>query len=112
MAAYREIEEVKASLQYANSGPNGWGFTLWNDPVFDEPHRPLLERFAEFHPECALALPPYQPDEDCIEGSMTWKSEPIWIWYEHLLTHLWFWSVDRDAIQSLRAALLPLAQAA
>jgi len=112
MAAYREIEDVKASPQYANSGPPGWGFLLWSNSLYDEPHRPLLERFAEQHPECALSLPEHYSGEGCIEGSMTWQSNFIWVWYENVLTHLWLWSADRGAIQSLRTALLPFAQAA
>ena len=74
--------------------------------------RPLLERFAEQYPECALTLPKYYSGEDCIEGSMTWQSQAIWVWYEEILTYLRLWSADRDAIESLRAALLPFALAA
>lgn len=112
MAVYREIEEVRASPQFGNTGPPGWGFTLWNNSRYDEPHRPLLARFAERYPECALDLPAHYVGEDCIEGSMTWQSKVIWIWYENVLEYLWLWSADRDAILSLRTALLPLALAA
>jgi hypothetical protein len=110
MAVYREIEEVKAAPLYLNSGPAGWSFTLWNNSLFDEPHRPLLERFAALYSDCALDLPEYHTGEDCIEGSMMWQSKYVWVWYEHDLTHLSLWSADRDAIESLRAAILPLAQ--
>lgn len=112
MVVYRQIEAVGAEPQYGNSGPPGWGFTLWNKSMDAEPHRRLLENFAARYPECALDLPEYVPHEDCIEGTMIWQSQGIWIWYEAILTHLRLWSSDRAAIESLRAALLPLAQAA
>jgi hypothetical protein len=110
MGAYREIEQVKADPEFGNSGPPGWAIMLWSEPDYSEPHRPLLERFAKQYPECALNLPEHYPEEDCVEGSMTWQSQTISIWYEEILTHLRLWSDNRDAVQSLRAALLPLAQ--
>lgn len=110
MGAYREIEEVKADPEFGNSGPPGWKIMLWSDPNYSEPHRPLLQRFAKQYPECGLELPEHYPGEDLVDGSMTWQSQPIAIWYEEILTHLRFWSTDRDAIESLRAAILPFAQ--
>ena len=31
MAAYSNVDQVSASLQYGNTGPEGWGFHLWSD---------------------------------------------------------------------------------
>ncbi|MBN8841563.1 MAG: hypothetical protein J0I25_15360, partial [Sphingomonadales bacterium] len=109
MSAYLEIEEVSAEPEFGNCGRSGWGFTLWNAPLYNEPHRPLLERFSKQYPESVLDLPAHYPEEDCVAGSVTWQSHLISIWYEEILAYLRFWSADRATIESFRTALLPLA---
>ena len=109
MALYSKIEPVTASTRYGITGPSGWGFTLWSDLLDDEaPHRPLLERFSAAFPADGIILPTYDRHEDFVECHARWGSAAVWVYYETILSHLWFWSADRNAIESLRAALLPL----
>ena len=44
-----------------------------------------------------------------MECDAVWDAAPVWIYYETILSYLWFWSEDRNAMESLRANLLPLA---
>lgn len=109
MHTYSKIDEVSASPQYGNTGPEGWGFHLWTDLLDDEaPHRDLLTRFAAAWPQAGLDLPEYDRYEDFVECEAVWNSAPVWVYYETILSHLWFWSQDREALEGLRAALLPL----
>lgn len=109
MNAYSTIDEVSAQLRYGNSGPEGWGFILWSDRLDDEaPHRPLLERFAAAYPEAGIKLPSYDRYEDFIGATAVWKGGMVSIYYETILSYLSLWSPDREAVTSLRAALLPL----
>jgi hypothetical protein len=106
-ATYSKIEEIVASPQYGNTGPDGWGFTLWSDLLDDEaPHRQMLERFALAYPQAGISLPKYHPHEDFVECYATWNSASVWIYYETLLSHLWLWSADRDAAAAIKAALV------
>jgi hypothetical protein len=101
--SYR-IDPVEAQPQFGNTGPEGWGFTLWcdNRPDYDSIHRSFLERFAAAHPQAVLSLPPYSPGEDCIEGWLEWAGQPVWIWYENILDYLYLWCSDRAAVEELR----------
>jgi hypothetical protein len=111
MTDYYEIEAVAPAPQFGNSGPEGWGFTLGSERSHDEaPYRALLERLADVHPQAALSLPEWEEGEDLIEGWLVWKGEYVWVWFETLLSHLWLWSFDRATIESLRTAILPLAE--
>lgn len=111
MAAFDQIEEVQPSTQFGNTGPAGWGFTLWGSPTCaEEVHRNLLERLAETYPTSSLTLPPWYDCEDLVEGSLTWEGAPVWVWFETFLNHTWLWSADRAAVVSLREALLPIAR--
>lgn len=74
-------------------------------------YRYLLEKFAKQHPEAYLDLPAWYDREDLIEGSIIWHSQYVWVWYETVLTHIWVWSADEEAIESLRKAILPLVKA-
>ena len=108
MAAYSKFDEVAAAPQYVNTGQDGWGFTLWSDSLDDDaPHRPLLERFSAAFPQAGITLPAYDRHEDFVECYAEWNAAPVWIYYETVLSHLWFWSADRSAVEELRAALLP-----
>lgn len=107
MADYSKIESVSAATQFGNSGPDGWGFTLFSDLFDDEaPYRRLLERLAAAYPEAGIILPKYEEYEDYVECYATWNSAPVWIYYETILSYLWLWSADRDALEGIRAALL------
>ena len=109
MAAYSQIDEIAASSQYGITGPDGWGFSLWSDLNDDEaPHRPVLERLAAAVPKASIILPEYDRYEDCVECYATWGSASVWIYYETILSQLWFWSADRSAVEGIRAAVLPL----
>jgi hypothetical protein len=111
MPAFDQIDEVHSSPQFGNTGEAGWGFTLWGSATcVEEVHRKLLEQLAETYPTSALALPPWYDGEDCVEGSLTWEGVPIWVWFETVLNHTWLWSADREAVISLRGALLPIAR--
>lgn len=108
MADYSEIQNVSASPQYGNTGQDGWGFSLFSDLCDDEaPHRLLLERLAVAYPEAGIILPAYERYEDFVECDAVWNSASVWIYYETILSHLWLWSSDRDAVEGIRTALLP-----
>lgn len=112
-AAFRfdRVDPVKRSSQFGNTGPQGWGFTLWGSPEGEEfMYRHLLETFAKEHPDARLELPEWSDCEDLIEGELVWRSQRIWVWYETVLTHIWLWSIDKDVIDRLRNALLPIAK--
>ena len=109
MAAFYDIEQVKAPPQFGSAVPKGWGFTLWADPAADpEVHRRLLEGFAEAYPASRLSL---ADGEDLIEGSLEWEGAQIWIWFEAILRYTWLWSSKRSAVVSLRGVLMPMAEA-
>jgi hypothetical protein len=109
MSAYSKIEEIAASPKYGNTGADGWGFTLWSDLLDDEaPHRALLERLSAAAPEAGIVLPKYDRYEDYIECDAKWASSAVWIYYETILSYLYFWSADRRAVEGVRDALLPL----
>ena len=109
MAAYSKVEEVAAQPRNINSGPNGWGFTMWSNKLDDEaPHRSLLERFAAAHPDSGIKLSKYERYEDYVETTAAWNGGTVEIYYETILSYLWLWSADRESVQSFRAALLPL----
>ena len=109
MPTYSTIEDVLARPRDINSGPPGWGFTLYG-PMHDEeaPHRRLIERFAAAHPDAGIELPAYDSDEDFVEATAVWNGGEIAIYYETLLSYLWLWSPDRRAVTSFREYLLPL----
>jgi hypothetical protein len=108
---FDNIDPVKPSPKFGNSGPPGWGFILWGSPDGEEfMYRYLLETFAKQNPHACLTLPEWYDGEDLIEGALTWRSQDIWVWYETVLSHIWLWSADEEAIESLRTALLPLAK--
>ncbi len=94
---------------HINGGEAGWGFTMWSSEIDDDaPHRSLLERFAATYPEAGIELPPFQNLEDYIEATASWCGGAVSIYYETVLSYLWLWSSDREALRSFRAALLPL----
>lgn len=104
---------MQLSPQFGNSGPNGFGFTLWGSAnCREDVHRRSLERLAVAYPEVKISLPPPSDGEDLIEGSLTWDGEPVWAWFETALNHTWLWSANRAALAGLREALLPIAQSA
>lgn len=112
MAVYSKIEKVSPSPQFGNNGPEGWGFHLWSELIDDDaPHRAVLEKFAATYPQSGIALPQYDRYEDYVECYAVWDSKPVWVYYETILSYLWLWSSDRDAIEGLRSALVPLATA-
>ena len=111
MAAFDRIEEVGPSAQFGNTGPGGWGFTLWGSPTCaEEVHSNLLERLAETCRTSSLTLPPWNDREDMVEGSLTWEGAPIWVWFETVLNYTWLWSADRTAVVGLREVLFPIAR--
>ncbi|WP_324750063.1 hypothetical protein SH591_00515 [Sphingomonas sp. LY54] len=110
MAAFDQIEEVRPSPQFGNTGPEGWGFTLWGGACAEDVHRNLLEGLAKTYPTSSLTLPPWYDGEDLVEGSLTWQGVPIWVWFETVLNHTYLWSADQAAVVSLREALLPIAR--
>lgn len=112
MPLYSKIEEISQSPRFGNSGPDGWGFRIWSDLIDDEaPHRALLERFASKYPHAGIKLPAYDRYEDYVECEAAWGSSTILIYYETIVSLIWLWSTDREAMDSLRSALLPLVEA-
>ena len=79
-------------------------------PMRDEEasHRRLIERFAAAHPGARIELPAFDPDEDFVEATAVWNGREVAIYYETLLSYLWLWSPDREAVTSFREYLLPL----
>lgn len=113
-AAFRfdKIDPVKRSAQYGNTGPQGWGVTLWGFSDGDEfMYRHLLETFAAQNRDALLTLPEWTEYEDLIEGELLWRSHTIWVWYEIVLTHIWLWSSDKQVMEDLRVELMKLVEA-
>jgi len=109
---YYEVEEVAPSPQFGTVGPEGWGFHLWSERFGDEaPHRAFLEKFAVAYPQSGVALPTYDRNEDFVECYAAWDATAVWVYYETILSQLWFWSADREAIEGVRSAVVPLAMA-
>lgn len=108
---YDRLEPVQPQTESGNSGPPGWGFTFWCDEAGDEDdlHRTVLERFAAAHPDARLTLPDHYPREDCIEGRLMWRGQPVTIWYESILNYMSLWSRDRETAETLHQAILPFA---
>ena len=105
---FDKVDPVEPSPQFGNTGPCGWGFTLWGSSDGDEfMYRHLLETLAEQYPDARLSLPERSECEDLIEGNLIWRGQHVWVWYETVLTHLWLWSADHAATESLRRAILP-----
>ena len=89
MASFDQVEEVHASTQFGNTGPAGWGFTLWGSAsCAQEVHRNLLERLAETHPRVSLNLPPWFDREDLAQGSLTWEDAPVYVRFRNGLESL------------------------
>jgi hypothetical protein len=108
---FDKVDPVKPSPKFGNTGPQGWGFTLWGSPDGEEfMYRHLLETFATQNPDARLELPKWSDCEDLIEGELIWRSQYVWVWYEKVLSHIWLWSAERDVIDSLRCAMLPMAK--
>lgn len=112
-AAFRfeRVDPVIPSPKFGITGPEGWGFTLWGSPDGEEyMYRHLLETFATQNLDARLELPEWSDCEDLIEGKLIWRSQYVWVWYETVLSHIWLWSADRNAIDTLRSAILPMAK--
>lgn len=108
---FDRVDPVIPSSQFGNTGPQGWGFTLWGSPNSEEfMYRHLLETFAQQNPDARLELPEWFDCEDLIEGKLIWHTQYVWVWYETVLSHIWLWSAKKDVIESLRSALLPIAK--
>lgn len=112
MFLFDSIEPVRRAPQYGiSTGPQGWGFHLWGSPDGEDfMYRHLLETLAELNPDARLTLPQWYDEEDLIEGSLIWRSQYVYVWYETVLTHIWLWSADEETIVSLRSAIVSLIQ--
>ena len=108
---FDRVDPVEPSPKFGNTGPEGWGFTLWGSADGEEfMYGHLLETFAAKNPDSRLQLPEWSDCEDLIEGQIIWRSQYVWVWYETVLSHIWLWSAERDVIDSLRSAMLPMAK--
>ena len=104
MATYSKIDQVQAAPKFGNTGPMGWGFAAWSELSDDEaPHRKLLESIAAAQPEMTVTLPSAHHDEDFVEGYIKCGSHEVWVYFETLLSHLWFWSAERQSAEWARA---------
>jgi hypothetical protein len=104
---YSNIDVVKVEVMHSTRGSRGWGFTLWSDLLDDEaPHRDFLTKFSASHPGVELRLPPFDRDEDFVEGSLRWGSRDARIFYETIFSHLDLWAPDREPVEKLRAAMV------
>src|SRR5947209_4589483 len=107
MPAYSKIDRVKAAPKFVNTGAAGWGFHSWSDLLDDKaPHRRLLANIAAAHPEVAVTLPDSDRYEDYVEGSMKSASHEVWVYFETILSHLWFWSPERQSAEWARALVV------
>ena len=105
--AYSKFDDVQPGLRFGNTGPSGWSCIFWSDLLDDEaPHRKLLERFANDHPEAGLALPPFDRYEDFVSATFIWAGSEVEVYYETILSRLALWSTDQEAVEGARRALL------
>ena len=112
VSAYAKIDDVEPAPKLGNHGPNGWAFELFSNLSDEEaPHRVLLERLAAAEEGWSLTLPPVEPLEDFVEGSLRWGNHEVRVYYETTLSYLSLWSPEREAVAKLRSFILPLALA-
>jgi len=107
MPAYSKIDRVESAPKFGNTGQAGWGFHAWSDLLDDEaPHRTLLANIAAGHPNVVVTLPDADRHEDFVEGSIKCGSHEVWVYFETILSHLWFWSPERQSADWARALVV------
>ncbi len=66
----------------------------------------MLERLVDANEGCSLTLPPPDPLEDFVEGSLLWEHHQVSVYYETTLSYLSLWARDRAPVEELRAVIL------
>ena len=91
---------------------HGWQMVFWLGNAFDHhtPFRDALNQMVTILQSSGtirLALPPYTPDEDFVEGSLVIDEVTLQTYYEYSLGYLALMSRDREPLEAVTAALLP-----
>ena len=102
----RAMIELRSPLRIESHPPGGWQLILWTGDVFDftTPFRGMLGDIAEAlgqDRQNDLHLPPYEVNEDFVEGTLRFGSTALRIYYEHSLSYL---ALMSDSEDTLRAA--------
>jgi hypothetical protein len=89
-----------------------WEIVFWMGDAFDFtiPFREALARITELlggADEASLVLPPWEEDEDFIEGSLTFGAGTLSVYYEHSLAYLSLGCEQREVVQGAAARILP-----
>jgi hypothetical protein len=92
----------------------GWEITLWLGQDFDwsTPFRASLAEIAGALgcEATALELPPYVPDEDFVDGTLSVQGSLVRVYFEYSLGYLSLISDDRDVLERVAARIFPLVQ--
>lgn len=101
-----EMAEVTAARVGGNHGPSGWSLNIYSDAIGDEaPYRAILTGLVTAG-QATVSLPEWEAGEDCVEGSLIWRDEPVKFYFEcQALSYLTFWSSDRGPLEALRAEI-------
>lgn len=71
---------------------DGWELTFWLGEPFDFsiPFRTLLDEIACLlgQPASCLVFPPYESDEDFVQGALRFGDQEIRVYYEYSLAYL------------------------
>ena len=90
----------------------GWEIIFWLGDSFDyqTPFREALATLVEILQRsgpAAVELPAYTPDEDFVEGRLTWGYVTLNVYYEYSLGYLALMTSSREALENIAARVLP-----
>ena len=104
--------KVRVAPVIEPDGENGWTIVLLFGAGFNEdiPFRKILAEIVEIlrvSRDSSLELPPYVDGEDGVEGTMTFGTERLTVYYEQILAYLSLSSSVRATLEDVAARILP-----
>ena len=90
----------------------GWQIIFWLGDAFDyeTPFRDALSLLVDILQQsgpAALSLPAYAPDEDFVEGTLSFGAETVSVYYEYSLGYLSLMSPRRATLEDIAARVFP-----
>jgi hypothetical protein len=90
----------------------GWKIMFWLGDAFDYsiPFREALSEIVgvlQQSQPVTLDLPPHAPDEDFVEGVLTFGTAMVNVYYEYSLGYLSLMSDDRGVLEDVAARVFP-----
>lgn len=94
---------VLSSIEIDSDPKGGWQLILWTGGVcnYSTPFRAHLQEIAEVlggSDGAELELPPYQIQEDFIEGTLRINGTEVGVYYEHCLGYLSLRNESREVL--------------